>query len=284
VSLRVRPPSSRSLPVLLLALLGLLALPGCQSLGLASSKPAEANRLDHILESRTLRVGLTGDQPPLNMKSSSNQTIGLEVDLVNALAGSMGLSVKLVEMPFAELLPALERGDVDLVISGMTITPERNARVAFAGPYFISGKSVLTKRREISRAHEASELDISSRTYAALAGSTSEDFVKQVLPHARLVTTKNYDEAVDMVLKDQVDAMIADFPICEVSVLRHPDAGLSTLTTPFTIEPLGIALPADAPLLVNLVENYLNTLDATGMLPRLKVKWFSEGNWVAEIR
>lgn len=284
MSLRVRPPSSRSLPVLLLALLGLLALPGCQSLGLASSKPAEANRLDHILESRTLRVGLTGDQPPLNMKSSSNQTIGLEVDLVNALAGSMGLSVKLVEMPFAELLPALERGDVDLVISGMTITPERNARVAFAGPYFISGKSVLTKRREISRAHEASELDISSRTYAALAGSTSEDFVKQVLPHARLVTTKNYDEAVDMVLKDQVDAMIADFPICEVSVLRHPDAGLSTLTTPFTIEPLGIALPADAPLLVNLVENYLNTLDATGMLPRLKVKWFSEGNWVAEIR
>jgi ABC-type amino acid transport substrate-binding protein len=56
----------------------------------------------------------------------------------------------LVVKPFASLLPALQRGEVDLVISGVTITPERNARVAFAGPYFISGKSLLFKSRKIT--------------------------------------------------------------------------------------------------------------------------------------
>jgi ABC-type amino acid transport substrate-binding protein len=53
--------------------------------------------------------------------------------------------------------------------------------------------------------------------------------------------------------------------------------------TPFTVEPLGIALPADDPLFVNLVENYLHTLEGTGLLTQLKAKWFSEGSWVSEL-
>jgi polar amino acid transport system substrate-binding protein len=189
----------------------------------------------------------------------------------------MGLDATLVQKPFAELLPALERGDVDLVISGMTITPERNARVAFAGPYLISGKSVLSKSKRISSVETPGELDDPSRTYAALEGSTSEAFVKDILPRANLVPTRDYDRAVALVLGDEVDALVADYPICALSILRHPEAGLSMLTTPFTLEPLGIALPAEDALFVNLVENYLRTLEGTGLLT------FSDGSWVAEL-
>ena len=195
----------------------------------------------------------------------------------------MGLEARLVVTPFADLLPALEKGEVDLVISGMTITPERNARVAFAGPYFISGKSVLSKSKKIASVENASALDDPSHSYAALAGSTSEKFVKDVLPQAKLVTTSDYDSAVQMVIGDEVDALVADFPICKVSVLRHPEAGLSALMTPFTVEPLGIALPPGDPLFVNLVENYLTTLENTGMLTQFKAKWFSYGSWVSEL-
>ena len=85
------------------------------------------------------------------------------------------------------------------------------------------------------------------------------------------------------VIEDRVDALVADFPICVLAVLRNPMAGLTTLTTPFTVEPLGIALPADDPLFVNLVENYLNTLEGTGLLTQLKAKWFSDGSWVQEL-
>jgi polar amino acid transport system substrate-binding protein len=217
------------------------------------------------------------------MRDRNGEIVGLEVDLVEALAYTMGLEARLVVKPFAELLPALENGEVDLVASGMTITPDRNARVAFAGPYLISGKSVLTKSEDIANVDNAAALDAPDRTYAALASSTSEKFVKDLLPQATLVSTPDYDTGVQMVIDGAVDALIADFPICMVSVLRHPEANLSTAVTPFTVEPLGIALPADDPLFVNLVQNYLTVLENTGMLTQFKAKWFSYGSWLAEL-
>ncbi len=272
-------------PRALLCGLLVFVLGACQSFstaGVGTSVPAAA-RLERILERGEIRAGLSGNQPPLNMKNKSGEIIGLEVDLLEALALSMGLEVSLVPMPFADLLPALEKGDVDLVMSGMTITPERNARVAFVGPYVISGKSLLSKSKTIANVESVAALDLPGRTYAALRGSTSEDFVRTNLPQAKLVPTRDYDTAVHMVIADEVDALVADYPICALSVLRHPEAGLSMLVTPFTVEPLGIALPADDPLFVNLVENYLNTLDGTGLLTQLKAKWFSDGSWVSEL-
>jgi polar amino acid transport system substrate-binding protein len=257
----------------------------CQSapMGGGGNSAHPPMRLQHILDSGELRVGLSGNQPPLNMTNQSGEIIGLEVDLIQTLAESMGLTARFVIKPFADLIPAIERGEVDVVISGMTITPERNARVAFAGPYFISGKSVLTRSKTLSSADNAASLNSADRRYSVLAGSTSETFVKKVLPKAVSVPTRDYDAAVQMVLDGEVDAMIADFPICQLSVLRHPEADLSTLMTPFTIEPLGIALPAEDPLLVNLIQNYLNTLENTGLLMQFKAKWFSDGSWVSEI-
>ncbi len=257
----------------------------CQSFpwsGSATDSTGSAH-IQRIIESGELRVGLTGDQPPLNVRNKRGDIVGLEIDIIGALAESMGLAVRLVPRPFAELLPALERGDVDLVISGMTITPERNARVAFAGPYFISGKSLLTKDPAIANVRNMAVLDDESRTYAALAGSTSADFVAKRLPKAKLVTTVDYESAVQMVIGDQVDALVADFQICQVTVMRNRDAGLVALRQPFTVEPLGIALPANAPLLVNLVQNYLATLEYTGLLTRFKAKWLSDDAWLAEL-
>jgi polar amino acid transport system substrate-binding protein len=270
---------------LFLPILLVLSQLACQSSttsggGHSSTSPM---RLQSILESGELRVGLSGNQPPLNMTNKSGEIIGLEVDLMKALAQSMGLTVRFVVKPFADLIPAIENGEVDVVISGMTITPERNARVAFVGPYFISGKSVLTKSAEIASADSATLLNNADHRYAVLAGSTSEAFVDQVLPKAVSVPAKDYDAAVQMVLDDEVQAMIADFPICQLSVMRHPEADLSTLMTPFTIEPLGIALPADDPLLINLIDNYLNTLENTGLLIQFKAKWFSDGSWISEL-
>ena len=270
---------SLRLGLVLLGLLGLFGQTACQILGAGGTDA----RLRKIIDSGELRVGITGNQPPLNMKNKKGEMIGFEVDVIRSLAASMGLEVRLVEIPFPELLSSLESGDVDLVISGVTITPERNTRVAFVGPYFITGKSVLAKAEKLDRVDETTELDDPALRYAALAGSTSEDFVRDALPKASLVTTSNYDDAVQMVIDDKVDALVADAQICKVSAWRFADKGLATISTPFTIEPLGIALPADAPLLVNLVENFLDTLEYTGLLAQYKAKWLSDESWLADL-
>ncbi len=116
-----------------------------------------------------------------------------------------------------------------------------------------------------------------------MAGSTSAKFLADVLPHAQLVTVDDFDAGVKQVIEGRVDALFGDHLVCSVAVWRHPEAGLSTLATPFTVEPLGIALPPDAPLLLNLVENYLDTLDHTGLLATFKARWLADGSWLAQM-
>jgi polar amino acid transport system substrate-binding protein len=127
------------------------------------------------------------------------------------------------------------------------------------------------------------ELDDASRSYAALASSTSADFVTKHLPKAKLVATVDYKSAVQMVIDGEVDALVADFQVCQVTVMRNRGSGLTATRQPFTVEPLGIALPADAPLLLNLVQNYLDTLEYTGLLTRFKAKWLSDDAWLTEL-
>jgi polar amino acid transport system substrate-binding protein len=273
---------ARSILGLLAAFLMVFAGTGCASLtggGGGDATPI----LSRISESGVLRVGMSGNQPPLNATSRSGEIFGLEADLARVLGSSMGVKVELVPIPFPKLLDALADGKVDLVMSGMTITPERNQRFAFIGPYFISGKSILTKSKTLAEADEAADINTPEVKLAALAGSTSQRFVEVFAPKSTLITTNDYDEAVRMVREDEVDAVVADYPICVLSAMRYPIDGLVTLVSPLTVEPIGVAMPANDPLFMNLVENFLNAVQATGTLERLRARWFEDGSWVRQL-
>jgi len=259
----------------------------CLALLIGLSVPASAAEsspvLSRIVDNGELRVGMSGAQPPFSVKSKEGKIIGYEVDLANALAAAMGVELKIVQKPFGQLLSALEAGEVDAVMSGMTITPQRNLKAAFVGPYVLSGKSILTKDKTLSAIEEAGEIDKASITLTALENSTSQKFVETLMPKAKLVTTADYDSAVKMVLEDKATALVADYPICALSVLRHGDQGLVTLTEPLTIEPIGIAIAPGDSLLLNMVENYLGTLQSMGLLDQLEAKWFQDGSWLIQI-
>jgi len=239
--------------------------------------------LDRIIESGVFRVGTSGTQPPFTVQDRSGELMGYEVQLAEALASAMGVEVEFVQRPFGELLDALEAGDVDAVMSGMTITPERNRRVAFVGPYLVSGKSILTKSSTIAAAKEAADIDQSSIRVAALANSTSQMFVEAMLPAAQSTWTEDHAAAVAMVRNDQVDAVVADFPVLALAMLRYPNEGLATLITPLTVEPIGMAVPAGDALLLNMIENYLQGLQLSGALTELEAFWFESGAWLAAL-
>jgi polar amino acid transport system substrate-binding protein len=244
---------------------------------------AESPVLAGIVSSGKLRVGMSASQPPLNFKSGDGQMMGLEVDLASALADVMNVELEIVEKPFAELLPALAAREVDLVMSGMTITPERNMKSAFVGPYYLSGKSILTRSATLAQADEAGDLDQASLKFAALEGSTSQRFVERVLPKASLVTTADYDAAVKLLLADEVAAVVADREIVALTAFLHPKEGLATLRQPLTVEPIGIAVPPGDALLVNFLENTMGALEISGVLSALRVRWLERNDWVGEL-
>lgn len=244
-----------------------------------SSTPA----IDRILQKKTLVVGTSGNQPPFSMTTRDGDLIGFDIDLAKAMADAIDATLSFQTMPFDQLLPALQAGKLDMVISGLTITPRRNLSVAFVGPYFISGKSVLTKLDTIASIEDASEINTPGMTLTALRGSTSQEFVEAAMPEATFIPAGDYDEGVDLVLKDTVKAMIADYPICIISVFRHPESGLISMIRPLSFEPLGIALPEGDPLFINWVENFLNTYQGTGKLDELKEVWFGDASWVEQL-
>lgn len=254
----------------------------------ASAFPSDATAqdspvLDRIVETSTLRVGMSLNQPPFSMKARDGAPMGLEVDLANALAAAMKVELQIVEKPFADLIPALENGDVDLVMSGMTITANRSRSVSFVGPYTISGKSILTTSAALAAADEAEDLNESDIRLVTLANSTSETFVRRMLPEAQLTTVASYDEAIAMLRANEAGALVADMPICILTVMRYPNEGFATLNQPLTLEPIGIAVPAGDPQLLNLVRNYFMALEGTGILEALRQNWLENGAWVAAL-
>ena len=148
----------------------------------------------------------------------------LRSHLAQMMADALGVKLRVQTMPFHELLPALENNQVDAVLSGMTITPARNAKYAFVGPYLKSGKAFLAKSETIANASDAAEVNSPSTKVVALKGSTSQRFVELVMPKAQLTLTDNYDDAIRLVLTDQVHALVADYPVCIVSLFRYPTA------------------------------------------------------------
>ena len=243
-----------------------------------------SSNLERIAKSGVLRVGTAANMPPLNMLSKSDVPMGLDVDLARYIAGAMGVELSLEIKPFARLLPALEAGEVDMVISGMTITPERNMKVAFAGPYHISGKALLTKSKSLVTSEDTETLNSEAYAYTALEGSTSMDLVKTLMPKARLIAAKNYDEAVEIVLTNKVDALVADYHACVMALLRHPGEGLISVITPFTYEPLGIALPAGDAQMINWMNNFLDTMRESDELIKLKLKWVQDPSWLVNLK
>jgi ABC-type amino acid transport substrate-binding protein len=247
------------------------------------AQAADAPVLERIVQTHTLKVGLSGDQPPLNAKDRDGGLMGLEVDLAELLALSLRADVEFVIRPFPQLLDALEAGDVDIVMSGMAITPKRSLRATFVGPYMLSGKSILTKSRTLAAASEAGEINRAGLKLAALANSTSAEFVELVLPEATLVTVADYTTAVNKLLADEVDAMVADMPICVITAMRHPGQGLATLKQPLTVEPVGVAVPANDPQLQSILDTYLDAYEATGILPALRARWMEDDSWLARL-
>ena len=120
---------------------------------------AQSPVLDRIIKNKELRVATSGTQPPFNAVSKDGQLIGLEIDLIRLLVDAMNVNLLLRTIPFPELLPALEDGKIDMVLSGLSITPERARDFAFVGPYVLSGKSVLTDGHTLVNVKTARDLD-----------------------------------------------------------------------------------------------------------------------------
>jgi polar amino acid transport system substrate-binding protein len=237
---------------------------------------AADSTLARIQQRGTLVLGTSGNMPSMSQAGADGKANGFDIDLARVMAGMMSVKLETRVMPFSELLPALEKGDVDIVISNLTITPARNLRVAFVGPYMVSGKCIVTKDEAMAKAEQSTDLNTPDTRLAVLAGSTSEDFARELFPEATLIKVEDYVRAAELVTKDEASGLLTDYPICLATLKNNPEAGFVSVFSLLTYEPIGIALPANDAHFVNWTENFLERMDATNGLEELSRHWFGE--------
>ena len=123
--------------------LTLLALAGCRT---GSGQPAAPSPPP----SPPLRVGVTPSSPPFAFRQGG-ELVGLDVDFARALAGALGRPLQLREVDWDDQIPTLLAGRTDVIMSGMTITPARQVRMAFSDPYLSSGLLAVVRRGDRDR-------------------------------------------------------------------------------------------------------------------------------------
>ena len=238
--------------------------------------------IDKIKKNKELVVGTSASYPPLTFKAKDGKVYGLDMDLAQAIASAMDVKLRTEVLPFDQLIPALEKGKIDLIISCMTITPQRNLRVAYVGPYFISGQSILTTKDAAGKITSVDDINKPEFSIAVPQGTTTVQIAKKLSPKAKFVLTKSTNEALDLLLKNKVNALMADYPYVATVAMQNKDKGL-VANSPFTIEPLGIAVRQGDPLFVNFLDNYLNMLRGDGFIKARTLRWFNDDSWIADL-
>ena len=238
--------------------------------------------IDSVLKKKELVVGTSGTYAPLTFKAKDGNPRGLDIDLSRFIAGAMNVKLRVGVIPFDELIPALESGKIDMILSCMTITPERNLRVAYIGPYFMSGQSILTTKDVAININGLADINKPDFSIAVPKGTTTEKIAKMMLPKAKLVVAKSTDDALNLLLKKKVVAMMGDYPYVSVASVRYKDKGF-VANPPFSAEPIGIAVRQDDPLLMNLLQNLLILLRGDGLLDDMTRRWFADTTWIADL-
>ncbi|KRT73902.1 MAG: His/Glu/Gln/Arg/opine amino acid ABC transporter permease/periplasmic amino acid-binding protein [Deltaproteobacteria bacterium CSP1-8] len=193
--------------------------------------------------------------------------IGFEVELAGAIAKVMGVPARFVQNAWDSLIPALERGDFDLVINGIEITPERTAKVLFSRPYYVYTEQLVVRREEDGIRGLA---DLAGKRVGTLMGAVSQTMLQQ----AGGVDIRIYSGVVepyeDLAL-GRLDAVFLDLPIA--AYYARPNPLLKYAGPPAGEGYYGIAIRREDASLKEAVDGAIDRLLRSGELRRIYEKW-----------
>jgi polar amino acid transport system substrate-binding protein len=242
----------------------------------------ERSTLNRIIQRGELRVGLEAGYMPFEMRDKKGNIIGFDVDLARLMARTLGVKLTLVNTQWDGIIPALLTDKFDLLMSGMTITPERNLQVNFTDPYIIIGQTVLLHRRHEGKIIRHDQLNDPRYTVATKLGTTGDIAARKFMPRARLKAYETEADAAQDVRQGRADAFVYDLPYNAVYLAQNPDA-LVHLSTPFTQEALGWAVRKGDPDFLNWLNHFLAQTRRDGVYDALYRKWFEGTAWLQNL-
>jgi ABC-type amino acid transport substrate-binding protein len=198
----------------------------------------EGSTMADIVEKGEIVIGVKYDVPPFGfVEPGSDEPQGFDVDLGTRIAEALGVTPVFREAISDNRIPFLQNGEVDLILSTMTITTDRDAEIDFSRPYYIAHQRILVPKDSDIGGLE----DLGGKKVCTVLGSTGESTLKAKAKDAKRTTVDSYSECLELLQNGAVDAEISDDVILAGQVIQ--DDSLELVGDFLTDEPYGVGIP-----------------------------------------
>lgn len=222
-------------------------------------------------DSKVLKVGTSADFPPFEFQGKDGNTYdGFDMDLIRAIGQEMGYKVEISNVSFDGLIPALEAGNIDVCISGVTINDERKQKVIFSDPYYQSGLSIVVPK---DNTDIKGFKDLKGKKVAVQIGTTSATEAKKIEGAEVKELSASNDTFIELTAKG-VDAVVNDKPVNDRYIVETGNKDVKVLNELLTAEDYGIAINKKNTELQSKINAALKKLKENGEYDKIYTKWF----------
>ncbi len=219
-----------------------------------------------------LRVGTAADYPPV-VYEHEGEVVGIEAELAHRLGEAIGRRIEFVRLPFVDLIDALEAGEVDVLMSGLSITPERSARVRFTLPYMQIGQLALIRSADLARFGRIQRIRRSGARVGYERGTTGERFVANELPSAQSFAFDSVEDGLRSLRSGRIDYFVHDAPTVWRIAADLAYRDLHGLFRPLTEESVAWAVRRDDVALADTLDATLAAWKRDGLIEPIVQHW-----------
>ena len=223
-------------------------------------------------QTSVLRVATDATFPPMEFVENGKMT-GFDIELVEALAKTMGKTVEWTQIDFKGLIPGLVSKRFDMAVSAIYITEERAKVVDFGDSYYAGGLVMMVKNGNTTI---KSPEDLKDKKVTVQVGTKSVKFLRDNFPAAQLVEVEKNDQMFNLVEVGRADAAVTGKPAAYQYARTR--GTLSVIPTQLTTEAYGMAVRKDLPEVTKALNEALGKLKADGTYDAIVKKWFGNAS------
>ncbi|HEX4407534.1 MAG TPA: transporter substrate-binding domain-containing protein [Xanthobacteraceae bacterium] len=234
------------------------------------------DRLDAVLKSGELRVGITQDTPPLSMLKPDGSIEGLDIDLLDSLGKAMGVKITLVRTSLADLLASLRDDKFDISFGGGSVTYERAKAGVFSKPYMHIGKLLMIRAADRDKYKSMADLDKPGLKIAYNQGGVNDRFVHANFKAATPVGFTSNALATPALIAGEADAQVSDSTAALYNAKHDPRLALIDAAHPVDPLYLAVFLHRGDEAMRHFIDAWLNQVAIDGTMARIQIKWVGD--------
>lgn len=224
---------------------------------------------EKIKERGELRVGLSADYAPMEFEHTVNgktEYAGVDIDLAKKIAKDNNLKLKIVNMSFDSLLGALKTGKIDIIISGMTSTPERKKQVDFSDSYMMTKNIMLVKKDKVNDYKDIK--DFNNKKVGAQKGTEQEKIAQTEIENTSITSLSRLPDVILALKSGKVEGVVVEKPVAEAYLKQNPKLGISNVKFNEEEKDTVIAVPKDSPKLLSQINKTIKEVKDKGLIDK----------------